>query len=283
MRTFLEHCWRILTNLVLLGIAVSALVLLIRHITSPLNPHYMKPTTFFVMIAIGLIGIIALGACANMDNRTSTEYSLIRDLTDSTIVLPNEDEIITDLDIKTNIWNGINFNFFNVSDVSYTPHWRIVLVKGGKRIASSEFSRKREINTFKARLSALLDSAQSDIPGRTHSSIYIPIVEELTRMSNSNADRKVLVVYSDLMENTQDISFYNSRTFAELGSNPEKVKAKLLAEAKLPNLSGISIHFVHEPKNAKDDANFRRVSELFRQMFEAQGAEVTISANLVKT
>jgi hypothetical protein len=280
MRFIISNSWRIITGLALTGIALYACIILIRHITSPLNPYYMKPSTFFSIMAIAIIGIITLSACSNTDTRTSTDYTILRDLTDSTLAMPDKAELITDLEISTNIWNGINFNFFNVSDVSYTPHWRISLVKGGKRIASSEFSRKREVEGFKARLSALLDSAAHDTAGREHSSIYLPMVEELTRLANGNADRKVLVVLSDLMENTPDLSFYKPRTFAELESDPDKIKDELFAKEQLPDLTGVEIRLIYQPKNAKDDIRFQRVSNFFKQMFEAQGAKVTISANL---
>ena len=224
--------------------------------------------------------MIGFFACATSDTRKSTDYSVIRDLTDSVKVMPDEDALISDLGIDTNIWNGINFSFFNVSDVSYTPHWRISLSKGGDRLASSEYVRKREVTAFKGKLTALLDSARSDTVGRDHSSIYLPIAEELARLSNSNADRKVLVIYSDLMENTPDLSFYNPRTFAQLNSDPDIIVDKLTAKAKLPDLTGIAIHLVYEPKDAQDDIRFRQVSGFFRQLFEGQGATVSISANL---
>jgi hypothetical protein len=240
----------------------------------------MKPTTFFTSFVL-IVTVIVLGACANMNRRTSTEYSVLRDLTDSTKAMPDEDVLLTDLGIDTNIWNGINFNFFNISDVSYTPHWRISLGTGGDRLASSEFTRKREIVAFKAKLTALLDSARSDTTGREHSSIYLPMAEELTRLANSNADRRVLIVYSDLMENTSGLSFYNYKTFAQIDSGPDKIKSKFLAKAKLPDLTGVEIRFIYEPKNAKADNDFRRVSNFFRRMFEEQGAKVSISANLI--
>ena len=242
----------------------------------------MKPTTFFTSFVLLIVTMIVLGACTNVNRRTLTEYSVLRDLTDSTKAIPDEDALLKDIGIDTNIWNGVNFNFFNIADVSYTPHRRISLEKGGDRLASSEFTRKREITAFKAKLTTLLDSARSDTTGRNHSSIYLPIAEELKRLANSNAERKVLVVYSDLMENTPGLSFYNPLTFAEISSDPDKIKAMFFTKAILPDLTGVEIHLVYEPKNAKDDANFRRVSDFFRQVFLAQGAKVSISATLTK-
>ncbi len=281
MSAFLSHSWRILTGLVGFGIALCALIILIRHITSPLNPYYMKPTTLFTTLAIVIVAMIALAACSNIDKRTSTDYSVIRDLTDSTTVMPDEDALVVDLGIDANIWNGIDFTFFNVSDVSYTPHRRISLTTGGDRLASSEFTRKREVTAFKAKLMALLDSARRDTAGREHSSIYLPMAGELTRLAASNADRKVLVVFSDLMENTPDLSFYNSRTFAQLLTDQETISNQLSFKANLPDLAGVEIHFIYEPKNAKDDATYRRTSSFFKTLFESKGAKVSISANLL--
>lgn len=282
MSSFTKSCLRFIKRLVLIGIACCALLTLIHRCISPLNPTDMKPTTIFATVATALIGIIALSACANMDKRITTEYSLIRDLTGPVKVMPDENEIITNLHIKQNIWNGINFSFFNVSDVSYTPHWRITLVKAGKRLASSESVRKKEVQTFEASLTTLLDSTANDTAGRNHSSIYLPMVEELTRLSKSSAERKVLLVYSDLMENTSEISFYNAQTLTALVSKPETIQEKLFAKAKLPDLSGIEIHFVYQPTNTDDDTQFWLVSGFFRQLFEAKGAKVSVSANLTE-
>ena len=242
----------------------------------------MKPVPFFTTLALIILAMIVLAACANKSSRTSTEYSVLRDLTDSTSVMPDEAALLADLGIDTDIWNGVNFNFFNVSDVSYTPHWRISLAKGGDRLTSSEYTRKREVIAFKKKLTALLDSARSDTEGRNHSSIYLPMAEELTRLAGSNAERKVLIVYSDLMENRQRLSFYDTRTFSLLRADPKKIEQLLFAEAALPDLSGIEIRFVYAPKDAADDANFRLVSDFFRSMFEKQGATVSVSANLIQ-
>ncbi|MEO5644466.1 MAG: hypothetical protein ABIQ40_02080 [Bacteroidia bacterium] len=241
----------------------------------------MKPSTFIFTCCVALVAMLVLLGCATADGqRKHIEYAVMIDLTDSIKVVPDENSVVSDLGIDGNIWSSVNFSLGNFTDVSYTPRAHLSLAKAPGRLSASEFTRKREVVAFKATLTTLLDSARSDTSGKPNSSLYLPIVEELTRLSNSTADRKVLVIFSDLMENSPDVSFYSPNTLALLRTNPDKVKAMLFAKAKLPNLKGIEIKLIYQPKNAKDDAVFRTVSQFFSSMFTEAGATVTISANL---
>ena len=50
------------------------------------------------------------------------------------------------------------------------------------------------------------------------------MAKELNRLSQSTEDKKFLLVYSDLMENTDEISFYDSKNLDSIKTNPEKIK-----------------------------------------------------------
>lgn len=267
--------------LIVSGLIIYGLILFYQFITSPSNPIHMKPYTFFLILGFAVAGtLVFIGCEVAGKQRTHTEYSVMIDRTDSMKAIPDKRSLITDIRIDKDIWNSVNFSFGYFSDVSLEPHLRLSLAQAPNRLAASEFTRKREVETFKATLPSLLDSVLSDTAGKPNSSIYLPIAEELTRLSKTTADRKVLVIYSDLMENAPDLSFYSPNIFALFRTNPDKVKAMLFAKTKLPNLTGIEIILIYHPKNAQDDAVFRTVSNFFSTMFSQAGATVTISANL---
>lgn len=281
MKTLRYISFNLIPGLIILGMSLYGLILLYQFTTSPLNPIHMKPSTFISTCCIAFVVMLIFLGCAAVDSqRKHIEYAAMIDLTDSIKIVPDENSVVADLGIDENIWNSANFSLGTFTDVSYTPHARISLAKAPSRLTASEFTRKREVVAFKTNLSALLDSARSDTSGKPNSSLYLPMVEELTRLSNSTADRKVLVIYSDMMENSLDLSFYSPNTLALLRTDPDKVKAMLFAKAKLPNLTSIEIKLIYLPKNAKDDAVFHTVSQFFSSMLSEAGATVSISANL---
>ncbi len=271
----------LIPGLFIAGMSLYTITLIYQFATSPSNPYHMKPSTFISIGSISVVVILGLLGCAAVDKeRTHTEYAVMKDITDSLTPIPSAQEIVDNIGIGTSTWNSVNFSFGNFSDVSLEPHVRISLSKPPSRLSASEFTRKREVETFKTKLTALLDSARNDTTGRPNSSIYLPMVEELTRLSNCSADRKVLVMYTDLMENFPGLSFYSPQTFALIRTDPDKVKALLAAQSKLPDLTGIEVYIIHQPKNAKDDAVFRTVGNFYSMILSEAGATVTVSANL---
>lgn len=250
------------------------------HITQQTNFLPMKPSTFFFCVAA--IAVISLGVIGCIsENRPTAEFAVLIDETDSSFAVPDAKQVITTIGLDTDMWTGVNFNLARITDVSYVPHSRIVLSKGGNRLASNQYARKREMATFEMKLTELLDSVKNDEPGKPNSSVFFPLVNELVRLASSEADKKMLIVYSDLRENRPSLSFYDPETFALLQSDPGKIETKLFAEAKLPDVTGIEVLLIYHPRNAEDDATFRVVSGFYKTLLESKGAKVTISASLV--
>lgn len=262
------------------AVSLYCLIDLYYHVTSLTNPIHMKPSTYIAICVVAAVVMLSIVACSVSEYRPTTEYAVLIDQTDSTFTVPDTADVYSHLGLDTNIWAGVNFTLARIKDVSYVPHASIVLAKGGNRLSSNQYARKRQAAAFKAKLADLFDSVRREAPGKPNSSIYLPVVHELTRLANSNAERKVLVVYSDLLENTPSVSFYDAQTFALLQSDPGKVQERLFAHAQLPDLTGIHVHLIYEPKDAGDDAVFQVVSGFYKKLLEEKGAIVSISANL---
>ncbi len=213
---------------------------------------------------------------------STTDLTELVDVTQRFIAQPKAAEIIPLFGFDADVSNGAEFHFSDMSDVSYNPQTSFSLSQGGNGFTTNQFDRKREVEKFEQSISAFHDSLASDTIGREHSAVYFPIAESLNALSKSTADKKILLVYSDLMENETDLSFYDRKTLALLACDPEKIKAILLAKDPLANLSGIEIHFVYQPENAQADSTFRLVSAFYKKLLEEKGATVFISANLTK-
>jgi hypothetical protein len=110
--------------------------------------------------------------------------------------------------------------------------------------------------------------------------MYTPIARELELLSKSKSQRRILIVYSDLMENTESLSFYRKQDFEKLKTKPEQVQKYFEALAPINTLTGIEIYFIYQPTDTKSDERFRIISGFYKKFLESKGAEVNISANL---
>lgn len=241
-----------------------------------------KSITFLLgfLAAMFIMGIAFIASCTPVGHKTRI-ISVLGDVTEKQLAQPHSPEILPLFHLNNDPLDGAEFDYSDVSDVSLNRRITFSLAQGGNSITTNQFDRKREVQKFKKSLTDFLDSLAVDTVGRDHSSVYLAIAQELNRLArDKTADRKLLLVYSDLMENTQAISFYSKKTISLLHSSPEKISDLLLAQMPLGDLSGTEVHFVFQPGNIQDDAAFRLVSGFYKKLLEGKGATVFISANL---
>jgi hypothetical protein len=144
----------------------------------------------------------------------------------------------------------------------------------------NEFDREKKVKDFYAQITQILTNLEKETNGKDNSSIYIPIANELNRLSQNTALKRILLVYSDLMENTEELSFYNKSKFSLLQSDPDTIQKYFLAEVPLQKLNGITIYLIYQPSDPKTDEEYQIISGFYKKLFESKGATVLITANI---
>lgn len=231
-----------------------------------------------IALAIALLSLI--GSCSDgCPKRDTIEIVIQVDLTEAQLAKPDADEIIRLYRLDTNKWNAASLTYGDLTDVSYNRYTSFVLAPGGNRLTSSSFTRDREVKTFEDSIRSFLSERAADTTGRPHSSIYLPLAAELTRLSQSDATRKMLLVYSDLMQNDPSFSFYDQHTMATLKNDPQSITAMLEAKTALPDLAGIDVYLIFQPADAAQDETFQLVSGFYKALLESHNATVHIGAN----
>lgn len=211
----------------------------------------------------------------------TTEVVLLRDVTESFIAQPDASEVIRLYNLSgDNRWNGAEFSFSAVTDVSYNPS-AVIKIDAANEWLSNELERAKDTKQFQEELTEILANAKKDTIGRWNSSIYFPIAERVIHLSQSKAKKRILLVYSDLMENTNGVSFYNSKEFSLMKSDPDLLRNSLEKIQPLPSLNGIEVYLIYQPRSAKEDSEYRVVSDFYRNMLQSKGARVHVSANLL--
>jgi hypothetical protein len=235
----------------------------------------MKTLLSIILIVAGMILIVSCTSKPTSD----TEVVLVRDITDSFLSKPKLDEITPLFGLENNQWQGATFRFMDITDVSYN-HAYETSINSESKWFSNEFQRRKKVKTFYAEVSQILNTSEKEAVGKDNSAVYAPIAQELNRLSRCPSKNKILLIYSDLMENTNDLSFYDKQKFELLKTNPDVISKYFEALIPLQNLQGIKIFLVFQPNGMAEDEQFQIVSGFYKKLFESKGAVVSISANL---
>lgn len=151
-------------------------------------------------------------------------------------------------------------------------------------LGENPLNRRDEVERFRLELensfSNLIENADW---GTNASKIYQKVTRELLKMKRKTADRNYLVIYSDMLENSELFSFYGTNwqtTIKELTANPEKTLDQLAKTGPaMPDLSEFEI-FLIASRNADNDEKINLSEQLWTALFEFKGAVVNSNSNL---
>ncbi len=235
-------------------------------------------TILYILATVAVL--VTIVACIRAPEPFTTEIVLLKDITGIQPAKPEDLSIFSLFDFSGDMkWNGAVFHFSDISDVSYNSFSEAKIKTTGMWL-SNELEREKEIKNFRTEVSKILEEGGKSIKGKSNSSIYLPLAYELNKLAKSKSQRRVLLLYSDLMENTDDISFYNKKQYQLLTTNPGSMQKKFTQMQALQNLTSIEVNFIYQPNDSQSDKVFTVVSTFFKQLLEAKGAKVNISANI---
>ena len=233
-----------------------------------------------IIIVLLISGSLIFGISKINPNTSKTnDISTMGDITQFHLVQPQAKDIIPLFGLDKDQWNGGDFHFVDINDVSFNHVYEVKIEKENKWL-SNEFERTKKVKNFTSSITKILSDAAKAKVGRSNSSIYIPIAHELNRLSQSYLDTKILLVYSDLIENTNQMSFYDSTKLSLVKKNPQLITKYFSSLVPLRNLNGIKVYLIYQPSNSVEDGQYRIMSEYYKNLLESKGATVDIVANL---
>ena len=232
----------------------------------------------FIILLITLITVFVVKSNSN-NQPLITEVTVMRDITDSLVSQPKTSDFISLFNLENSKWDGASFRFVDITDVTYN-HTYEKKIQPENEWMGNEFDRGKKVKEFYSEITQFLNNAKTDMKGKDNSSIYIPIAIELNRLSQSTSQKRILLIYSDLIENTDEFSLYKKSNLDLLKTNPKAVKEYFEKLTPLSNLEGIRIFLVFQPTDINEDAEYKLISGLYKNILESKGATVEISANI---
>jgi hypothetical protein len=129
---------------------------------------------------------------------------------------------------------------------------------------------------------ALEHMEKEEVTTKRNSLVYEAFVKEATTLSHSKSDRKVLICMSDMLQSSDEISFYKSSDLLQAKNNPKAVIARFQKIAPLPHLNGVSIYFLHRCRSYQEQKRYDVAVNIFVKMAtEAGAAEIHVGPNIV--
>ncbi|WP_242179031.1 hypothetical protein [Polaribacter marinus] len=229
-------------------------------------------------IYIMVIGLM-LSACADSEN-TNTVISVLEDMTETDFVaIPDAKEIITQFGYEKNLWSSATFRYGRINSLIHNSRDLISLGQE-KALLGNELERRRLVANFNKDVEDILNKPK-DSSTYNHSSIWLPIVEELKVLQKDSISKCKLYVFSDLQENTRWFSVFRVADIHLLESQRDALVKMFLGKSQgiMPS-KFIEVIVVYQPKTIAEDELFQKLKQLYVQLFSSLGISIKFTANL---
>jgi len=236
-----------------------------------------------------LLAICLLYSCGKLGIQSKTSTSLLTvvyDITDPLKCIPCANPILKLYDFQSYKDQLAQFRLVPVSDKKLNPIREVTIenssVSDQNNVNEEMDYRENLVLAFYDSVRMAINDFQSQYTADTslhYSECYSTIATELEILASRNASKKILIVFSDLFENSVEFSCYTYQGLSLLKNNPEKVEAILLRQHPLPdNLQGIMIYAVYNPDNRENDILFSKMATVYKHMMTSRGATIKFQA-----
>jgi len=230
-------------------------------------------------------------SCKN-ELATNTQVCILIDVTDERF---RDDNFVSEnlpkylklmnLDKNTGGFSGGEIKFSLINEVSDSKS-KTIKISSGKTglLGENSLNRKDEVDKFYVELeNSFTDILNSAKWGTDASKIYQKVTRELIKMKKVDADKKYLIVYSDMLENSMLFRFYGSNwknQIEKMMADPENTLQMLSKNGPaLPDLSEFEIHII-STRTKENDEKINISEQFWTTLFEYQGALVSFNSGL---
>jgi len=236
-----------------------------------------------------LICNLILYSCTSKKDvkNSNVQVSVIVDETDQLKVLPETSALFNlyNFDFEENI--AATFRIRSLTDKQLNPVREFHLPDGAETEKSNQkedpYYREKVIQSFYTNIKHAVMQVDSDAmkdSSLQYSECFRTLAEELQRFQKDNQWKSVLVVFSDLQENSDFFTCYSKANQIQLCKKPDSIVTLFNNTGLLPkNLKGVEVFFIYKPISRQDDQRFAVMASIFKKLLVDRGCDVKIQAN----
>ncbi len=192
---------------------------------------------------------------------------------------------LMNLDKESGGYSGGSIKLSLINEISDSKS-KIIKITAGETgiMGENPLTRRDEVSKFCDQLENNFSQLLKDADWGTNSSkIYQKVTRELIKMKNLNGDKKYLIIFSDMLENSDLFSFYGSNwksSMNKLMENPEETLEQLAQKGPLlPDVSEFTIYIIPH-RTPENDEKINISEQFWTTLFEYQGATVICNSVL---
>lgn len=227
----------------------------------------------FIKILVVVLAGLAQQRCTSPQKSSESDLCVLVDITDTLALYPTADAITGPLGLTRDIYQGVHVRIAPINDKDINAPIDISLPAQGKW-SGNRVLRTSQVQHFKAQLQQALDRLKVGKP-INHSIIYRTVAKHANSLSRSHARQKILLLYSDLHENST-VSLYSAKASADIDVNPKALQQTFEKSQALITLAGVQVWLMYSPKGYDDNNRYMTIANFYRHLLESKSATVHI-------
>lgn len=229
---------------------------------------------------------VMLCACHKRKDIPSTKVVVIADQTDSFQLQPLPQPILSLYDFAHAPEQEAAFDAAIITDRLLNPVYHCHLADGPtteeRNTTDDVHNRDKLIQGFQSKVTEILNSGMERFqPGSEvhHSEVWCTVMHQLKLLAASRYKQKILLVYSDLDENSV-FNSYSAEAQKQLQDDPEALIRSLSEQCDMPSsLKGVRILFLYRPPTRAADKRYQRWMEAYQLALGNLGADIHYQAS----
>jgi len=226
-------------------------------------------TLVFYLLAMGIVLI----ACKKPSNPYDTAITVMVDETDTLPVYPTTQTLLSPFKLSDDPWQGMQISLVGIADKDVNAIITVSLEKED-RLTGNLTIRRAKVQRF---ITELQNAVATFRPHKCpRSIIFRAVAEQATQLANSAANKRYLLVFSDLLENSE-VSFYNPQTLALLKNSPATMEKQLQCNIRIPSLNGMQVWFLFAPSSYSQNNVYMPIARFYESIYRAHNADVHVA------
>ncbi len=228
---------------------------------------------------------ILLYACSDTPQPSPVTVSVLRDRTDSNFILkPDAEAILKLFGLEEHKEGSARFRYAEIKDQVLGASIDIELSDA----AATEKHNKQQIPLFREQaIVSFYDTVRnvikssndiSDAMTLQQSTCFEKIASELTAIKEST-EKSILLVYSNLFQNSPMFSVYDRAVQQELYEHPERMIQQMRTARLLPDtIRNTTIVFLYQPSRDEEKL-YMQMGKVFTSLLQERGAKVVLQTS----
>jgi hypothetical protein len=215
----------------------------------------------------------------------STSIYTVADITDRHLLQPEAIPILSLYNFNEYPDQSGVFAETYFSDKLLNPIYKCLIAEGKiteiNNSNNDRHYREHLIRTFYDSVTITIGHIKNicDTSTELNTECFSTISRQLAFLIKEKSEKKILLVYSNLFENTETFSCYRKECLKLLESYPDSVASLLNHTHPLPSsLKGIRVYFIYKPISRQDDALYAHINAIYIKLLEQRQAQVFTQA-----